>query len=78
MSCFGFSPLILHWMLDFSLAPRLRFALAQEQSVQTAFSPHFWLVLVGCLDVQFMHTRLQKSNFGLAVRLKFQIACYVC
>jgi hypothetical protein len=78
MSCFGFSPLILHWMLDFSLAPRLQFASAQKQSVQTAFSPHFWLVLVGWLDVQSMHTCLQKSNFGLAVRLKFQIACYVC
>jgi len=30
MSHFGFSPLIFHWMLDFSLAPRLRFASTQK------------------------------------------------
>jgi hypothetical protein len=61
-------------MLDFSLAPRLQFASAQEQSTQTTFPSHFWHVLAGCLDIQSMHTRLQKSNFGLAVRLKFQTA----
>jgi hypothetical protein len=61
MSRFGFSRLIFHWMLDFNLAPRLRFASALEQSTQTTFSPHFWLVLASCLDVQSMHTRLPKT-----------------
>jgi hypothetical protein len=38
------------------------------------FLPFFWFVLADFLNVQSIHIRLQKSNFGLAVRLKFQIA----
>jgi hypothetical protein len=50
-----------HWMLDFSLAPRFRCASAQAQSTHTTFSPHSWLALASCLDVQSTHTRLQKQ-----------------
>jgi hypothetical protein len=74
MSRFGFFPLIFHWMLDFNLAPRLRFASTQEQSTQTTFSPHFWLALAGFLAVQLMHNHLQRNGLNLIVRLKFQIA----
>jgi len=78
MSCFGFSPLIFHWMLDFSLAPRLRFALAQELFTQTIFSPHSWLVLFGFLAVQLTYNHLQENGFNLVVSLKFQIGWNVC
>jgi len=61
MSRFGFSFLIFHWMLDFSLAPGLRFASVQEQSTQTTFSPHFWLVLTGFLAVQ-LYNHLQEMD----------------
>ena len=74
MSRFGFSLLIFHWMLDFSLAPRLRFASAQEQSTQTTFLPHFWLGLAGFLAVQLTYNHLQENGFNLVVCLKFQIA----
>jgi hypothetical protein len=74
MSRFGFSRLIFHWMLDFCLAPRLRFASAQEQSTHTTCSPHFWLVLAGFLAVQLMHSHLRESVSSLAVCLKFQVA----
>jgi hypothetical protein len=63
MSRFGFSPLIFNWMLDFSLAPRLRFASTQEQSTQNTFPPHFWLVLVGFLVVQWTYNHLQENGF---------------
>jgi len=78
MSRFGFSPLIFHWMLDFRLTPRLRFALAQELSNQTIFSPHSWLVLAGFLAVQLTYNHLQENGFNLVVSLKFQIGWNVC
>jgi hypothetical protein len=62
MNRFGFSRPISHWMLDFSLAPRLRFASAQEQSTLTTSSPHFWLVLVGLLAVQWTYNHLQENG----------------
>jgi len=74
MSHFGFSPLIFHWMLDFSLAPRLRFAFAQESSRQIAMLPRFWLAWVGFLEIQSIQTSRQEGDFDLAVYLKFQIA----
>ena len=43
-------------MLDFSLAPRLQFASTQKMIYSNCFLPRFWLVLVGYLDVQSMHT----------------------
>jgi len=74
MNRFGFSPLVFHWMLGFSLAPRLRCASAQEQSTQTTFSLHFWLALVGFLVIQLIYNHLQNNEFNRAVRIKFQIA----
>ena len=74
MSRFGSTLRLFHWMLDFSLAPRLRFASAQEQSTPPTFSPHFWLVLAGFLDVQLTYNHLQENGFNLVVGLKFQIA----
>jgi len=65
-------------MLDFSLASRLRFVSAQEQSTQNTFSPHFWLVLVGFLAVQWTYNHLQENGFNLVLCLKFQIAWYIC
>jgi len=62
MSRFGFSPLIFYWMLDFSLAPRLRFAFAQELVTQTIFSTHSWLVLAGFLAVQLTYNHLQERR----------------
>jgi hypothetical protein len=78
MSCLGFSCLILHWMPDFSLAPRLRCASTQEQSPPTTFLPHFWLVLAGFLDIQLIYTHLQDDEFHRVVKLKFQITGYIC
>jgi hypothetical protein len=74
MNRIGLSPLIFHWMLVFCLAPRLRVASAQEQSTQTTFSPHFWLVMAGFLTVQLTYKHLQENGLDLMVGLKFQTA----
>jgi transposase len=65
---------LFYWMLGFSLASRLRFDSAQEQSTQTTFSLHFWLALVGFLVIQLIYNHLQNNEFNRAVRFKFQIA----
>ena len=65
-------------MLDFSLAPRFRFASAQERSNPTTLLLRFSLALVGFLAVQWTYNHLQENGFLLVVYLKFQIACYVC
>jgi hypothetical protein len=61
-------------MLDFSLAPRFRFASAQERSNPTTWLPRFWLASIGFLDIQSIQMSMLESDFDLAVRLKFQIA----
>ena len=65
---------LFRWMLDFSLAPRFRFASAQERSNPTTLLPRFWLALVGFSAVQSTQMSMQESGFDLAERLKFQIA----
>jgi len=74
MSYFVYLLLLFYWMLDFSLAPRLRFAFAQESSRQIAMLPRFWLAWVGFLEIQSIQTSRQEDDFDLAVYLKFQIA----
>jgi len=74
MSRLGFSRLIFHWMLGFSLAPRLQLVSIQERSTQTALLPHFSLALVGFLDIQSIQMSMQESGFDLVGHLKFQIA----
>jgi len=49
-------------------------ASAQEQSTQTTFPPHFWLVLAGFLAVQLTYNHRRVNGFNLVVWLKFQIA----
>ncbi len=78
MSRFGFPSPLFYWMLGFHLTSRLRFDLAQEQSTQTTFSLHFWLVLAGFLVIQLIYNHLQDDEFHRVVRLKFQIAWYIC
>jgi hypothetical protein len=74
MSCFAFPYLLLPWMLDFTLAPMFSLVSCQEIFIRIAFSPNFWLVLAGFLDVQFILIRRFDGGFDLAVCLKFQIA----
>jgi hypothetical protein len=74
LSRFVYSPPLLCWLLDFSLAPRFRCASAQERSNLTTLLLRFSLALVGFLDIQSIQMSLHESGFDLAVRLKFQIA----
>jgi hypothetical protein len=78
MSHFG--SLSSHFPLDagFQSCTQASIRLNTKMIHPYCFLPFFWLVLTDFLVVQSMHTRLQKSNFGLVVRLKFQIAWYVC
>jgi hypothetical protein len=74
MSYFVYLLPLFRWMLDYSLAPRLRFVFAQENSRQIAMLPRFWLAWVGILDILSIQTSRQEAGFDLAVYLKFQIA----
>jgi len=74
MSYFAFPSLLFHWMLDLTLAPMSPLVLCQKIFVQNIFSPDLQLVLGGFLVVQCLQMRSQESGFGLAMRLKFQMA----
>ena len=77
MSCFAFPSLLLPWMLDFSRAPRFPLVSRQEILIRMPFSPNFWLVLAGFLDVQSIQIHLLDGGFDLAACLKSQMVWYV-
>jgi hypothetical protein len=74
MSPFGFSPPIFSLDAGFQSCTQASIRYNTKMIHPNCFLPRFWLVLVGYIDVQSMHTRLHARDFGLAARLKFQIA----
>jgi hypothetical protein len=61
MSHFGFSPPIFSLDAGFQSCTQASIRLNTKMIHPNTFLPRFWLVLVGCLDVQSRHTRLQRT-----------------
>jgi hypothetical protein len=65
MSQFGFSPLIFSLDAGFQSCTQTSIRLNTKTIHPSYLLPHFCHVPVGYLDVQSMHTRLQKKQFWL-------------
>ena len=65
---------LIHWMLDFALAPLFPLVSCQEIFIRWPLSPDPWLVLTDFFVVQSMYIRQSDGGVDLIVCLKFQIA----
>jgi hypothetical protein len=58
------SPLsLIHWVLDFALAPLFPLVFCQEISIRLPLSLDFWLVLAGFFVVQSIHIHQSDGGF---------------
>jgi hypothetical protein len=75
----GYDPLLslIHWLLDFALAPLFPLASCQEIFIRLPLSPDFWLVLTDFFVVQSIHIQQFNSEYDLIVLLKFQTVRYI-
>jgi hypothetical protein len=68
---------LIHWMLDFALAPLFPLVSCQEIYIRWSLSPDPWLVLTDLFVVQSIHIHRFDGGFDLLLCLKFQIARWV-
>ena len=73
MSHWNGSPFVFSLDAKFQSCTQISIRIFPNRTHPNSFLSHFWLALVGFLDIQSIHIHMQDSDFALPVCLKFQI-----